>query len=273
MSNELTVKEKTKQYLQSQHFIQAIDDALPKHIDRPRYFRCLKVCFNKQPKLWNATHDSIYESSVKLAYLGLYPDGRQGHLLPYNNRKAGTVECQAMVDYKGFIELAYRSGEVSSIHADVIYEGDIFEVDLGIIKRHVPWYFRKDAERPDKKGKCVGAFCIVKMRHAEKHEVMDSDQLDSIRSRSQSRDSGPWVTDTDEMRKKTVFRRASKWIPISPDVSAALADDDDILEVEIPKRSISIESLRKPAIESAPAVDEYVVTEVREIVEDKVQTS
>jgi recombinational DNA repair protein RecT len=111
------------------------------------------------------------------------------------------------------------------------------------------------------------------MRHAEKHEVMDSDQLDSIRSRSQSRDSGPWVTDTDEMRKKTVFRRASKWIPISPDVSAALADDDDILEVEIPKRSISIESLRKPAIESAPVVDEYVVTEVREIVEDKVQTS
>jgi recombination protein RecT len=174
-----------------------------------------------------------------------------------------------MVDYKGFIELAYRSGEVSSIHADVIYEGDIFEVDLGIVKRHVPWYFRKDAERPDKKGKCVGAFCIVKMRHAEKHEVMDSDQLDSIRSRSQSRDSGPWVTDTDEMRKKTVFRRASKWIPISPDVSAALADDDDILEVEIPKRSISIESLRQtPGIESSPITETFIVTETREIEEE-----
>lgn len=247
MSNELTHKKKIQAYIDSQHFLQALHEALPEHIDRNRYVRCLKVCFNKQPKLFSATQDSIYESSIKLAYLGLYPDGRQGHLLPYNNRKAGTVECQAMIDYKGFIELAYRSGEVVSIHADVIYEGDVFEVDLGHVKRHVPWFFRKDSDKPEYKGKCIGAFCLIKMKHSEKHEVMDIQQLDSIRSRSQSRDSGPWVTDTDEMRKKTVFRRASKWIPISSEVSAALADDDsDHIEFIATPKSISIESLRKP---------------------------
>jgi recombinational DNA repair protein RecT len=76
------------------------------------------------------------------------------------------------------------------------------------------------------------------MTDSEKHEVMDVDQLEAIRRRSQSGNSGPWITDTDEMRKKTVFKRASKWIPIAPEVYQAIRQE----AVEaVPRMEISVE--------------------------------
>jgi recombination protein RecT len=255
MTTELIKRQEVKAYLSSDELIRAVDDALPSHIDRARFLKTCAVNFNKLPKLQLSTKNSIYDSILKLAYLGLFPDGRLAYLIPYQNKRAGTVECQAQVDYKGYVELAYRSKQVLSIHADVIYEGDDFQYDLGHVTKHIPWAWRKD--RPEKKGKCLGAYCIVKMVDAEKHEVMDFDQLEGIRRRSKSANEGPWVTDTDEMRKKTVFRRASKWIPLSPEVQHALSVDDDTLDVELNSqaRSVSIDALRITEQPAAPDFD------------------
>jgi recombination protein RecT len=267
MSKELSVELQTKEYLSSQELFQAVAEALPSHVDPERFMRCVVTRFNKLPKLKASTKTSIKESVVGLAYLGLFPDGRNAHLIPYENRNAGTVECQFQVDYKGYVELAYRSGSVKSIHADVIYEGDEFIYELGQVRSHTPWAWRKD--RPAKKGACLGAYCIVKMTDAEKHEVMDAEQLDAIRRRSQSGNSGPWVTDTDEMRKKTVFKRASKWIPIAPEIYQAIKQEDDAIEYRPSSpRAIAIESLVPKAIEHMP---EASVIEVAEpITEDVV---
>jgi recombination protein RecT len=258
MSTELIKRQEVKAYLSSDELFKAVDDAMPKHIDRDRFLKTCAVNFNKLPKLQLSTKNSIYDSILKLAYLGLFPDGRLAYLIPYQNKKAGTIECQAQVDYKGYVELAYRSKQVLSIHADVIYEGDDFQYDLGCVTKHVPWAWRKD--KPDKKGKCLGAYCIVKMVDAEKHEVMDVEQLENIRRRSKSANDGPWVTDTDEMRKKTVFRRASKWIPISPEVQQGLAMDDDTIDVQAiaSSRSVSIDALR---LTEQPVVEDFVIHE------------
>lgn len=261
MTTELIKREEVRAYLSSDELYKAIDDAMPKHIDRERFLKTCAVNFNKQPKLQLSTKNSIYDSILKLAYLGLFPDGRLAYLIPYQNKRAGTIECQAQVDYKGYVELAYRSKQVLSIHADVIYEGDDFQYDLGCVTKHVPWAWRKD--RPDKKGKCLGAYCIVKMIDAEKHEVMDIEQLDNIRRRSKSANDGPWVTDTDEMRKKTVFRRASKWIPISPEIQQGLAMDDDTLDVQAiaSTRSVSIDTLR---LTEQPIAEEFIAEDHKE---------
>lgn len=212
-------------YLKTSELIQAVTEAVPEGVNPERLLKSIAVCFAKNPKLKQSTKDSIRESVMKLAYTGLFPDGRVAHLIPYTNRKAGTIECQCQIDYKGYVELAYRSKQVLSIHADVIYEGDEFDYDLGQIRKHIPYSWRKDA-KPQSKGKLLGAYCIVKMVDAEKHEVMDLDTVNEIRNRSQSPNSGPWVTDFNEMAKKSAFRRASKWIPITPEVARAVTDDD-----------------------------------------------
>lgn len=250
MSTEIAKREEVRTYLSSTELLSAIDEALPSHVDRQRFMKTVGVSFSKSQKLQMSTKKSIRESLINLAYLGLFPDGRLAYLIPYENKKAGTIECQAQVDYKGYVELAYRSKQVLSIHADVIYEGDDFQFDLGRVLKHVPWAWRKD--KPTNRGKCLGAYCIVKMVDSEKHEVMDVEQLDSIRKRSKSANSGPWVTDTDEMRKKTVWRRASKWVPLSPEIYQALANDDDIIDVQPVQKSIAIDSLRAIEYQEEP---------------------
>jgi recombinational DNA repair protein RecT len=55
---------------------------------------------------------------------------------------------------------------------------------------------------------------------------MTRDEVEAIRKRSRSANNGPWATDFDEMAKKTVFRRASKWIELSSEIRDAFDNDD-----------------------------------------------
>jgi hypothetical protein len=57
---------------------------------------------------------------------------------------------------------------------------------------------------------------------------MSRDEIEAVRKRSRAANAGPWVTDWNEMAKKTVFRRLSKWIPLSSEYRDAL--DADIEE-------------------------------------------
>lgn len=222
-TKQLTIK----QHLMSDGLKAQIAAALPKHMSADRMARVALTTINKTPKLAQCTQESFFAALMTCSQLGLEPDGRLAHLIPYG------TQCQLIIDYKGLVDLAYRSKEVLSIHADVIYEGDEFEYDLGQVKKHTPWNWRKD--KPASKGNLLGAYCIVKMQGAEKHEVMSLDEIEAIKKRSKSSSSGPWVTDFNEMAKKTVFKRASKWIPLSPEVRDAAAADDDYEPILQPK--------------------------------------
>jgi recombination protein RecT len=51
---------------------------------------------------------------------------------------------------------------------------------------------------------------------------MTRGQLEAIRRRSKASGSGPWVTYTEEMFRKTVLRRLAKWLPLSPELADAM---------------------------------------------------
>jgi len=128
------------------------------------------------------------------------------------------------------VAMAYRSGEIKSIHADVVYEGDVFQYSIGKVVRHEPWAFAFGPEKGEKQGEIIAAYCMVEMSNgACKHEVMTKGEVDGIRKRSKSGSNGPWVTDYAEMAKKTVFRRASKWIPLSAEMRNHVEKDFDSL--------------------------------------------
>jgi recombination protein RecT len=265
MSTEIA-KQKTsltiRDHLQSDALKQQLADALPKHLTADRMARVALTALTKTPKLAQCDQASFFQALLSCSAIGLEPDGRLAHLIPFQNNKTGKVDCQLIIDYKGLVELAYRSGVVKSIHADVIREGDIFEFNLGSVNRHVPWAWRPD-RAAYKQGEIIGAYCVITMASACKHEVMTRDEIESIRKRSKSGSSGPWVTDFAEMAKKTVFRRASKWIPLSSEIRDAYERDDDSLVEATPTR-ISVTELRNvfDATDSAevaePATDGVV---------------
>src|SRR6185295_13567919 len=86
-----------------------------------------------------------------------------------------------------------------------------------------------DFKKPRGNAYAYYAICHFK-DETEKCDVMTKDEIEKIRSRSRAGQSGPWTTDFDEMAKKTVFRRLSKWIQLSPEYRDALEADADALE-------------------------------------------
>lgn len=189
--------------------------ALPKHMDADRMSRVALTALLKTPKLAQCSQESFMQCVLSCSQLGIEPDGRLAHLIPYGK------DCTLIIDYKGLVALARRSGNVATIHADVVCENDDFVYDSGCIKRHVV-----DFKKP--RGDVYAAYAKVQMKDGtEQCEVLSKDEIEAVRNRSRAKGSGPWVTDWNEMAKKTCFRRLSKWLELSPEYRNAVAIDDD----------------------------------------------
>jgi len=81
---------------------------------------------------------------------------------------------------------------------------------------------------------------------------MTREDIDSVRSRSRAGQSGPWVTDYNEMAKKTVFRRLTKWIPLSAEIRDAYERDADSFEpiANDSMKRITLERVELPEVVS-----------------------
>jgi recombination protein RecT len=216
MSKAMTLRDKLNNPAQ----LQEIARALPAHMSADRMARVTLTAMTRTPKLSECEPASFFQCLMTLSQWGLEPDGRHAHLIPFENRKRGVVECQLIIDYKGFVQLAMRTGNIASIHCDAVCENDEFDYDCGEVLRH-----KIDFRKP--RGEAYAFVCIIKMKDGgKKCEVMTRDEVEAIRKRSRSANNGPWVTDFTEMAKKTVFRRASKWIELSSEIRDAFEHDD-----------------------------------------------
>lgn len=191
--------------------------ALPRHITPDRFVRTALSALNRTPALKDCTQQSVLKCLMDCSSMGLEPDGRHAHLIPYKR------ECTLIVDYKGFVALVRRSGEVATIHADVVCEGDEFDHNLGEVTCH-----RYDLRR--QRGSVYAAYAQVTMKNGGKQSaIMGLPEINAIRSRSKAGNNGPWVTDFNEMAKKTAFRRLVKWLPISSEIMnhVTMADEHE----------------------------------------------
>lgn len=213
-----------KEWLQRPQFKNEVAKALPKHLTADRFIRVATTALNRDPKLRLCTQSSFFECLMNLSQLGLEPDGRRAHLIPFASKKHGYL-CQLIIDYKGLVELAMRSNKIANIHADVVCENDEFDYDRGEVVKH-----KIDFRKP--RGAVYAAYAICTFKDGtRKAEAMSHDEIEGIRKRSRAGKDGPWVTDWNEMAKKTVFRRLSKWLPLSPEYRDVLDVDADVIDV------------------------------------------
>lgn len=209
--------------------------ALPKHLTADRMARVALTTIMRVPKLAQCTPESLLNCLMQCSQLGLEPDGRRAHLIPFENRKTNTTECTLIVDWKGLAELAMRSGCVAKLHADVICDKDEFAYDLGEVLHH-----RIDFRKP--RGEPYAAYSMAVTKTGEKFvQVMTRDEIEGIRDNSQGwrafkagyAKQSPWQDSPGEMWKKTVFRRLSKWLPLSAEYRDALDVDDEPLPATV----------------------------------------
>ncbi len=183
------------------------------------------LAMSRQPLLAKCTQPSLLMALMKAAELGLDFAGStgQGWLIPFKNGRTGQYEVEFWPGVRGYIELAYRSGHVSYIDSQVVRQKDEFRYGLGTspFVDHTP-QIAGDA------GPVVCVYAVVLLRNSDipKVELMTFAEIEAIRQRSRAKDNGPWVSDWNEMAKKTVLKRILKDVPLGPRLEDALALDD-----------------------------------------------
>jgi recombination protein RecT len=205
---------------------------LPRNISPEKFEAIVIAAVSSNPKLLACDRRTLWNACRQGAELGLSlnPTLGEADILPVKNSKANITEAQFRPRYKGLMKLATKSGEVTSIRSVLVYENDVFEVVEGLR----PDIIHKPA-RGDR-GQMTHVYCVwnLKSQSEPQFEVMDREQVYKIRGRSpsmfQGSISGPWKTDEPEMWRKTVVRRASKYMPITCDDFQRAVAVDNIAE-------------------------------------------
>ena len=219
MANEVAKSEPNKamtlkETIKSEAFKGATSAFFSKPENQERFLQAAVNAQVRVPKLASCDKKSFLMSLMQLAQMGLYPDGRNAHLIPYGNT------CTLIIDYKGMVTLALRSDKVSKVEAFSVYKNDHFRLINGEVIHEVDNPF-------EDRGELIGFYAVCQFKDGtKKYEVMSKKEVDDIRKRSRAGQSGPWVTDYEEMAKKTVFKRLSKWLPVTPDLEAAVEHDN-----------------------------------------------
>lgn len=195
--------------------------ALPPQIPVEKFIRTTLTAIQMQPELLSADRRSLLGGCMKAAQDGLLCDGREAALVIFNTKNGKMAQYMPMVG--GILKKIRNSGELASISAQVVYEKDHFDYELGDDERisHKP-YLGKE------RGAAIAVYGIAKTKDgAIYREVMSVDEVEQVRKVSRASGNGPWVQWWGEMAKKTVIRRLAKRLPSSADVDQVLQSDNE----------------------------------------------
>lgn len=205
--------------------------SLPKHISPDRMLRVAYTVLRKRDargnpsKLLQCEPASFFGALIQAFQVGLEVDTPLGlsYLVPFKK------ECTFIVGYKGFIKLAYQSGQVSSITAHVVHENDDFEIEYGSEEtiRHKPKFGCTREER----GNRIGAYAVVNLKGGGRiQRFMASEEI--LAARPGHWEHTPWNEKkgsayvVDEMWTKTALRRTLKTAPLSAEALQSITFDE-----------------------------------------------
>lgn len=165
-------------------------------------------------------------------------------IIPYENKKTNTIEPQFQMGYKGFIQLALRTGQYKTIHAAEVYEGEIKSYNrfTGEIE------FDPEGRKSDK---IVGYVAYFKLINGfEKYHYMTVEQIRAHAKRYSKGYGQPWsrwTTDFEAMALKTVIKLLlSKYgilsiemqMAMKADQAAVVQEDDGEFQFEYPDSTV-----------------------------------
>ena len=222
-----------------QNYQSELAKALPAVMTGERFARIATTALTQTPELQQCTPSSFMGALLTAAQLGLEPNTPlgQAYLIPYNrNKKVNDQwvqykECQFQLGYRGMIELAHRSGELKDLSAQVVYENDTFEYELGLEPKlkHIP------AMR--NRGKIAWVYAVYHLTSGGfGFEVMSYEDIENHRkafSAASKRGNSPWDNNWEAMAKKTVIKRALKYAPLKSDfIKATQVEDGSVLDLK-----------------------------------------
>jgi recombination protein RecT len=205
----------------------SLSTVVARGLSAERLIKIAVAAASRSPQLIECDPVTVYRSLSEAAQLGLEAGSPLGHayLVPFKNNKSGRMECQFILGYRGMIDLARRSGQILSIEARVVYDGDVFDHEFGLDPKckHVPRALELDDS------KITHAYAVAKLAGGGvQFEVLTKAQIDAVRAKSKAGKFGPWVDHYPEMAKKTAIRRLFKYLPISIELADQIQREDEV---------------------------------------------
>lgn len=255
----------------------------------PAFATSVLQIVNSNSMLVNADPQTIFSAACMAATLNLPINNNLGfaYIVPFKNNKTGTIEAQFQLGYKGYIQLAQRSGQFSRIAATPVYQGQIVS-ENPLLGYEFDWSVKPS-------GDPVGYVAFFKLingftaeLYMSKEEVM---KHANKYSQTAKKGYGVWKDQFEAMALKTVLKLLlSKQAPLSIEMQKAqMADQaiirdvekdefdyidhqESIADLEAPKLPVSdddfntlLEQLSANAIDKAYILNGYALTDAQKV--------
>lgn len=211
-------------YLNNDKVKQYIEGRIGKNVDT--FISAIMAVVNGKPELQACSPKSILAAAIEASTLNLSvnPNLGQAAIVPYKNK--GKDEAQFQMMYKGFVQMAQRSGQYKSMSAGEVYEGQLVNEDP-MMGNTYDW----NAKTSDK---VVGYFAYFKLLNGfEKDDYIsaaDARKHAQRYSKAFRAGFGPWKDNFDGMGIKTVLKRViDKFGPKSVEMERAILLDQGVL--------------------------------------------
>lgn len=215
MNNQLA-KVPVKQLVQNDKVKGMIANVL--HDRAPQFATSIVSIVNSNRSLANVDQMSVIQSAMVAATLDLPIDQNLGYvwLVPYKGK------AQAQIGYKGYIQLAQRSGQYRAMNAVSVHEGEL--ISWNPLTEEVAFDPMKKVSDT-----VIGYIGYFKLLNGfEKTVYWTKEQIEAHRQRfSKAGGNSPWKSDFDAMAKKTVLKDLlTKWGPMSTQMAVAASKDE-----------------------------------------------
>lgn len=242
MANEITVLGQVKGYLSQESVKNKFNEVLGSKA--PQFMTSITNAIGNNASLQKCEANSIMSSALVAATYDLPIDSNLGFsaLVPYYDSKNKIFKAQFQMMYKGFVQLAIRSGAYEGMNVSEVYEDELVDFnpitgEVSLVKTFSTCTQRKEG----KKDKIVGYYAWFKLLTGFRKDLFMT--VDEVRvhattySASYKKDlekgwtTSKWTTDFDAMARKTVLKLLlSRWGVLSIEMQRAIQDDQKVFD-------------------------------------------
>jgi recombination protein RecT len=257
-------------FLNSEKVLGNIEQALGT-VNKQRFITSVISAVNTNESLKKCTNQSILSGALLGESLKLSPSPQLGqyYLVPFNDKNKGKV-AQFQLGYKGYIQLAIRSGQYKKLNVLAIKEGELIRFDPLTEEIEVKLIDDEDARE---QAETIGYYAMFEYTNGFRKAIywskkkMKAHALKFSQGYAADKKNGTsytfWSKDFDGMAYKTMLRQLiSKWGVMSIDMQKAMDGDMAVIN----------EDGTKDYVDNEPFAD-VIDAEVVEVQEEKAESS
>lgn len=235
--------------------------------DGQRFISAIVSAVNNNPALSECTNQSILSGALLGESLKLSPSPQLGqyYLVPFKDKNKGKV-AQFQLGYKGYIQLAIRSGQYKKLNVLAIKEGELINFDPLNEEIEVKLI---DDEEAREEAETIGYYAMFEYTNGFRKAIywskkkMEAHALKYSKGYQAKKGYTFWEKDFDGMAFKTMLRQLiSKWGIMSIEMQSAIDSDMAVIN----------EDGTKDYVDNEPDAD-FIDAEVVEVQEENTEDS